>query len=257
MSVLDDDAVRYERQDQIAIITFNRPQTRNAMSADVRLGMRERFAEFERDDAATVAILTGVGPSFCSGADLKELAGQTVNDTGRDYMPMLRRNLRVSKPVIAAVRGHAYGAGFLHVQMCDLVVASTDALFGMPEARWGRGAPWSIPLFGMIPKRIWMEIALTGLPITASRAYEIGLVNRVVEPADLMSEALELAGAVARGAPLTVRATRDIVHLASEMGTSAAWDMADRIFAGVYASADALEGPRAFAEHREPRWVGR
>jgi enoyl-CoA hydratase/carnithine racemase len=247
-------AVLYERDGDVCIITLNRPETRNALSEEVRTGIRNAFAEADSDSLAKVVILTARGKSFCAGADLKELARRNIHSTGRGFTPMLHRNMWIDKPVIAAVNGHALGGGFLQVQMCDLVVASTKASFGMPEARRGRGAPWSVPLLWMIPQRVWMELALTGSSIDAQRAYEIGLVNRVVEPDDLMSSALELATSVAKGAPLTVRATRQMVHLATEMGRAAAWDVADRLFAAVYASDDALEGPRAFAEGRKPSW---
>jgi enoyl-CoA hydratase len=253
---VEDKAVIYERDGEIAVITLNRPEKRNALSEDVRNGIRDSFARFEADEAAKVAVLTGAGKSFCAGADLGELAKRNIHATGKSYTPILQRNMFVSKPVIAAVNGHALGGGFLQAQMCDLVIASSDASFGMPEAKWGRGAPWSVPLLWMIPQRVWLEMALTGQPIDAQRAYEIGLVNQVVSPEELLKCALSLGRVIATGAPLTIQATMKMVRLSKEMGLSPAWDVAEQIFAGVYASADAIEGPRAFVEGRAPSWIG-
>ena len=142
-------------------------------------------------------------------------------------------------------------------QACDLCVASTAAKFAITEVKVGRGSPWSAPLIHMIPQRIYMEIVLTGKPITAQRAYEIGLVNRLAEPAALMDCALELAREVLEGAPLSVQAARDTVMLATEMGRAAALDAGYAAHEECYNSHDAQEGPRAFAEKRKPVWSGK
>jgi len=139
-------------------------------------------------------------------------------------------------------------------QACDLCVASTRAQFAITEVKVGRSSPWAAPLIHMIPQRIMMEIVLTGKPITAQRAYEIGLVNRLAEPDQLMPAALELAAEILDGAPLSVRAARDMVMLSTEMGRSAALKAARHASEVAYRSEDAQEGPKAFAEKRRPHW---
>jgi enoyl-CoA hydratase len=142
-------------------------------------------------------------------------------------------------------------------QACDLCVASTSAKFAITEVRVGRGSPWASPLIHMIPQRIMMEILLTGRAITASRAYEIGLVNRLAAPEALMAAALALAGEVLEGAPLSVKAARETVMLSTQMGRTAALEAARTASQAMYNSDDAQEGPRAFAEKRTPQWRGR
>jgi len=252
------EAVLYRLEHHVAVIVLNQPERRNVLSAAIRQGLWDAWDRFAGDPDARVAILTGAGDqAFSAGADLKEMAVEGVGVPGRRYVPILGRNVFVDKPVIAAVNGAALGGGFMLAMMCDLAVAADHAVFGMPEARWGRGAPWSVPLAGMIPRRIWMELALTGDPIDAQRAYAVGLVNKVVPREELLPAARQLAERIADNAPLTVRATRRMIHLAGEMGRTAAWDVADALFEPVYESEDAQEGPRAFRERRPPRWANR
>jgi enoyl-CoA hydratase/carnithine racemase len=253
------DAVLFDaRADGIAIITINRPEQRNALSRDVREGLFAAWERFETDDALRIAILTGAGEkSFCAGGDLKEMVETGMAVPARDFIPLPYDNLELSKPTIAAVNGYAFAGGWALAQTCDLCVASTNARFAITEVKVGRGSPWAAPLIHMIPQRIFMEIVLTGKPITAQRAYEIGLVNRLVEPAALMDAALELAREVLEGAPLSVRAGRETVMLATEMGRSAALQAARAAHELAYNSEDAQEGPRAFAEKRKPTWKGR
>jgi enoyl-CoA hydratase/carnithine racemase len=248
----------FETRGAIAILTINRPAQRNALNHAVREGLREAFARFEADPVLRVAILTAEGDrAFCAGMDLKEAAQRQLGVPPRDFIPILGDSVKLNKPVIAAVNGMALAGGFLLAQMCDLCVASTHATFGITEVKVGRGMPWAVPLAHMIPQKVMLELLLTGQPITARRAYEIGLVNHVVDANELMPKALELAGHIAAGAPLTVAAAREMVHVASESGRSEALDRAYAIFRRVYESEDALEGPRAFAEKRAPQWKGR
>jgi enoyl-CoA hydratase len=163
----------------------------------------------------------------------------------------------LSKPTIAAVNGVAFAGGWMIAQACDLCVASTSARFAVTEVKVGRSSPWAAPLIHMIPQRIMMEILLTGKPITAQRAYEIGLVNRLAQPDQLMDTAVALAADILDGAPLSVRAARETVMLATEMGRSAALAAARHASELCYHSEDAQEGPRAFAEKRSPQWKGR
>ena len=252
------DAVLFDaRPDGIAVITINRPEQRNALSREVREGLRAAWARFERDDAVRIAILTGAGEkAFCAGGDLKEMVETGMKVPPRDMFPLPYDSIELSKPTIAAVNGAAFAGGWMIAQACDLCVASTSAKFAITEVKVGRGSPWAAPLIHMIPQRIMMEIILTGKPITAQRAYEIGLVNRLAEPAQLIDAAIELAREVLEGAPLSVRAGRETVMLATEMGRSAALQAARAAHEHCYNSADAQEGPRAFADKRKPAWKG-
>jgi enoyl-CoA hydratase len=253
------DAVLYEvREDGIAIITINRPETRNCLSKDVRDGLRAAWARFEADAAARIAILTGAGDTtFCAGGDLKEMVETGLKTPPRDMFPVPYENIKLTKPTIAAVNGVAFAGGWMIAQACDLCVASTDAKFAITEVKVGRGSPWAAPLIHMIPQRIYMEIVLTGRAISAQRAYEIGLVNRLAEPAAVLAAAIVLAQDVLEGAPLSVAAARETVMLATEMGRAAAIDAAYAAHETAYNSADAQEGPRAFSEKRKPVWTGR
>lgn len=252
------DTVLYENSDHIATITINDAEHRNALSAEVRVGIRAAFERFNDDEDARVAILTGAGDrAFCAGGDLKDITESGLRRIPRNYVPMPGRNTVVDKPWIAAVNGYAIGGGVLFTLLADLAVASVTAKFSMPEAGLSRGAPWSVSLIHQIPRKVWFELAVTGEMIDADRACEIGLVNRVVPHGDLGAAAREMAEKVVRAAPLTVAATRKMIHAAAEMGQSAAWDVADEYFDRVYSSEDALEGPRAWLEKRKPIWRNR
>jgi len=252
-----DDVMFETVEDGIAVITINRPENRNALSAGVRKGLFDAWSRLEADKSLRVGILTGAGDkAFCAGADLKEMAEMKLGVLPRGFLPVLGDNVHVSKPVIAAVNGVAFAGGWLLAQMCDMCVASTSARFGITEAKVGRGMAWAVPLIHMIPQRVMMEILVTAQPISAQRAYEIGFVNHVVEPAAVMPKALEMARQIVENAPLTVAAAKEIVQLATEMGRSAALRAAVHAFDHVYRSADAQEGPAAFREKRKPRWRG-
>ncbi len=252
------EAVLFEaREDGIAIITINRPEQRNCLNREVRDGLFSAWERFENDDTMRVAILTGSGEkAFCAGGDLKEMVDKGLQIPPRDMFPVPYDNIELSKPTIAAVNGVAFAGGWMIAQACDLCVASSSAKFAITEVKVGRGSPWAAPLISMIPQRIMMEIILTGKPVTAQRAYEIGLVNRIAEPDALMATALELAKEVLEGAPLSVKAGRETVMLATEMGRSAALQAARAAHELTYTSRDAQEGPRAFSEKRKPEWKG-
>lgn len=253
------DAVLFDAHaDGIAVITLNRPAARNALGREIREGLFAAWDRFERDRGLRVAILTGSGDkAFCAGGDLKEMTETGMTVPPRDMFPVPYDTIELTKPTIAAVNGVAFAGGWLIAQACDLCVASTSARFAITEVKVGRSSPWAAPLIHMIPQRIMMELVLTGKPISAQRAYEIGLVNRLAKPEELMNAALELAREVVDGAPLSVRAAREMVMLATEMGRSAALQAARHASEPAYRSEDAQEGPRAFAEKRRPQWKGR
>lgn len=254
-----DDAVLFETPEPgIALLTINRPEKRNALARDVREGLFAGWERFERDPDLKVAVLTGAGDkAFCAGGDLKEMAQSGLVVPPRGMFPVPGDTIEVTKPTIAAVNGVAYAGGWLLAQSCDLCVAAAGARFAITEAKVGRGSPWAAPLIHMIPQRIFMEIVLTGEPIDARRAYEVGLVNRVAEPGELIAAALQLARTIAANAPLSVLAGKETVHLSTEMGRTAALRAARHAWETAYRSADAQEGPRAFAENRRPVWQGR
>ena len=253
------DAVLFDaRDDGIAIITLNRPEARNALGKEIRDGLFAAWDRFEHDPALRVAILTGAGDkAFCAGGDLKEMVERKLAVPPRDMFPVPGDNIELSKPTIAAVNGAAFAGGWMIAQACDLCVASTSAKFAVTEVKMGRSSPWAAPLIHMIPQRIMMEIILTGKPLSAQRAYEIGLVNRLSEPAQLMEVAVEFAREILDGAPLSVRAGRETVLLSTEMGRSAALRAARHASEYCYMSEDAQEGPKAFAEKRRPQWKNR
>jgi enoyl-CoA hydratase/carnithine racemase len=257
MSTDEQEILGYEVTDHVAWLTMNRPQARNALNEALREGLRAAFRRFAADASARVAVLRGAGPVFCAGADLKEMAETSLAVPPPDWIPHLQRDSRIDKPVIAAVHGAALAGGFLLAQMADLCVATTDATFAITEARWGRGAPWAAPLPWMVPPRVALELLITARPISARRAYELGLVNELAEPGALDAAAGEMAAAIAANAPLTVAAGKRMVREIAGQPLEHAFALADAIYEPVYESDDAQEGPRAFREKRAPIWRGR
>src|SRR3984893_5856642 len=211
------DAVLFDASDDgIAVITLNRPEARNALGKDIRAGLFAAWDRFERDPALRVAILRAlVDKAFCAGGDLKEMTELRLTVPPRDMFPVPGDNIELTKPTIAAVNGVAFAGGWMIAQACDLCVASTRAQFAITEVKVGRSSPWASPLIHMIPQRIMMEILLTGKPITAQRAYEIGLVNRLAEPDQLMATAFALAGGILDGSPVSGQAARGTGTVAS------------------------------------------
>ncbi len=191
-------SVDYEVRNEIAWLTINRPEARNSLNKAVRDGLFDGISRFNGDRHAKVLVLTGAGDkAFCAGGDLKEMSEEQLTVPPVDFVPQFGRNITVDKPTIAAVNGVAFAGGFLLAQTCDLCVASTTAKFAITEVKVGRGSPWAAPLPAMIPRRIAMELVLTGSPISAARAHEIGFVNRLTEPADLQAVTQELAEQIA------------------------------------------------------------
>lgn len=252
------DEVIYEVRDGVAWMTINRPEARNALDKAVRDGLFAGFDRFNGDDDTAVLVLTGAGDkAFSAGGDLKEMAELGLEVPPPDFIPHLNRNVKVDKPVIAAVNGVAYAGGFLLAQMCDLCVAAEHATFAISEAKWSRGAPWAAPLPWMIPPRVALEILLTAEPIDVQRAYQIGLVNKVVPASELRVATQALAATIARNGPLSVRAGKAMVYEVAGLAWLDALNVGTRLFEPVYLSEDAQEGPRAFREKRAPVWKGR
>ncbi|SEB33731.1 enoyl-CoA hydratase/isomerase family protein [Rhodococcus koreensis] len=250
-------AVTYEVRNSIAWLTINRPDARNSLNRAVREGLFAGVRRFNDDESAKVLVLTGSGEkAFCAGGDLKEMSQEQLTVPPVDFVPQFGRNIEVDKPTIAAVNGAAFAGGFLLAQTCDLCIASSTATFAISEVKIGRGSPWAAPLPLMIPPRIAMEIVLTGAPLTAQRAYEIGFVNRVVEPDELVDTTQRFAELIAANAPLSVSAGKKTAKLTAEHPLSGAFEMAEKIWEPVYLSDDAQEGMLAFSEKRRPHWKG-
>jgi enoyl-CoA hydratase/carnithine racemase len=252
------DAVGYELVRGVAWLTINRPEARNALNKTVRDGLFAGVHRFNADDEAKVLVLTGAGDrAFCAGGDLKEMADTALAVPPPDFLPQFGRNVEVVKPTIAAVNGVAYAGGFLLAQNCDLCVAAESATFAIAEVKVGRGSPWAAPLSWLVPPRIALQILLTGDPVTAARAYQVGLVNDVVPDAELRAFVQALAERIAANAPLSVRAAKQTAYLSAHLGLEDAFAEAERIWEPVYLSADAQEGPAAFRDKRTPHWTGR
>jgi enoyl-CoA hydratase/carnithine racemase len=250
--------VRYQVVAGVAWLTIDRPEARNALNRAVREGLWDGMRRFTADDAARVLVLTGAGEkAFCAGGDLKEMADSALQVPPPDFLPQPGRNIDVVKPTIAAVNGAALAGGFLLAQQCDLVVAAEHATFGVSEVKVGRGAPWAAPLSWLVPPRVALQILLTGDPIDARRAREVGLVNEVVPTADLRGHVQALGERIAANAPLSVLAGKRTAYLSAHAPLDEAYRRAEEIWEPVYLSEDAQEGPRAFRERRAPVWKGR
>jgi enoyl-CoA hydratase len=246
-----------ERRGRTLVITIDRPGARNAINRSVSFGLASAMDQLDHDPELSVAVLTGAGGSFCAGMDLKAfLAGEDIEVPGRG-LGFTERPPR--KPVISAVEGFALAGGTELALATDLIVASRDARFGLPEVRRGlvAGGGGLIRLPQRIPFQKAMELALTGDSLTAEEALVLGLVNRVTEPGEALAGALELAERIAANGPLAVAATKEIVVAARDWPADEAFGRQRAIYEPVFASADAREGGAAFAEKRQPVWQGR
>lgn len=253
-------AVKRERRGAVEIVTIDRPEAANAINADVEWGISDALDDVETDPAVLVVVLTGAGDRvFCAGADLKAIAQSDPDGRGsppRGFGGMTA--IRFAKPIIAAVNGVAVAGGFELVLACDMVVAEEHARFGLPEVKRGliAGAGGVLRLGQRLPPAIAVELAVTGETIDAERALSLGLVNRVVARGTAVTVAVAIAELIAVNAPLSVWASREAVYAAAALSPAEAWQRNDELCAQVAASPDALEGPLAFAEKREPRWAG-
>ncbi|MGE2712616.1 crotonase/enoyl-CoA hydratase family protein [Mycolicibacterium litorale] len=252
------DSVRIERHGAVLIVTINRPQARNAIDIAVSRGIAASLAELDQDPALRVGILCGEGGWFSAGMDLKKFAaGEVPHIDGRGFGGLTEAP--PAKPLIAAVEGGALAGGFEMVLACDLVVAARDGRFGLPEVKRGLTAAGGglIRLPQRIPRNVAMELALRGGFLTAERAYDLGLVNELVEPGTSLAHARAMAESIAANGPLAVRETKRIITSSSDWPSEFAFDIQRPITDHVTASEDAREGAAAFVEKREPKWVGR
>ncbi len=241
----------------VMTIAIDRPEQRNAVTLAVAEGIAAALSELDGTPEIAAAVLTGTGGTFCSGMDLKLfLAGERAHVPGRGFGGLVESPPR--KPLIAAVEGWALGGGFELVLACDLVVAGRGARFGLPEATRGliARAGGAVRLPRRLPRAIALELLLTGAPLTAERAEHHGLVNRVVAEGSVRAAAQELARTVAANAPLAVTAAKALAVDSADWPEDELFTRQAAYTEPVFASADAREGARAFAERRQPRWTG-
>ncbi|HEX2885944.1 crotonase/enoyl-CoA hydratase family protein [Vineibacter terrae] len=261
-----EDAVKVSRHDHVVVITINRPEARNAVNMAVTTGVGDALEAADQDRDVRAIIITGAGDlAFCAGADLRALSrGERLGPTegpraARGFAGFV--SFPVSKPIIAAVNGFALGGGTEIALASDLVVASETASFGLPEVKRGimAAAGGAFRLLDQLPRKLAMEMVLTGEPITAQRALELGLVNAVVPQAQVLPTALALAARIAANAPLAVQASKRValgIHSGEIPSEQKAWELTRLEIRRLMESADAKEGPRAFAEKRTPVWKG-
>jgi enoyl-CoA hydratase len=252
------DVVIVSEADGVLEITLNRPEVRNAVNQELSDAVASALDRLDEDDGLRIGIVTGAGGVFCSGMDLKAfVTGGIPWAKDRGFAGMTYRASR--KPLIAAVEGYALAGGFEVALACDLIVSGRNAQFGIPEVKRGLLAAGGalVRLPKRIPYHLAMELALTGEPITAERAAELGIVNRLAEPGEALAGARELAGSVVANAPLAVAASKAIMQRAIEWTEEESWTRQEEIGGPVNASEDAKEGAMAFAEKRPPVWRSR
>jgi enoyl-CoA hydratase len=252
------ESVRVERRDHVMVITFDRPAVRNAINLEMSQRVAAALDELDADPELRAGVVTGAGGSFSAGMDLKAFArGEFPGVPVRGFAGMTQK--ASDKPLVAAVEGPALAGGFEIAVACDLIVAGRGATFGIPEVRRGLVAVAGglRQLARRVGRGVAKEMALTGAPIDAARAYELGLVNRVVDDGAALDAALELAQAIAANAPLATKATKLVLDELDAWDGDAFWARQGEIAGPVIISADAREGAVAFAEKRAPEWTGR
>jgi enoyl-CoA hydratase len=252
-------SVQFEVRDHLAIVTIDRPAARNAVDGSVATGIEAAIDRVESDDNLWLTILCGTPPVFCAGADLRAVSegrAAEISTKRGGFGGFVTRER--DKPVIAAIEGAALAGGCELALACDLIVASRSARFGIPEVLRSlvAAAGGLVRLPQAVPVKVAMEMALTGQPISAERATELGLVNRLVDEGRALDGAVELAQQISLGAPLAVRRSRAIILEAAGGNTAAAWEMSAAALRDLATTEDFKEGPRAFLERRQPVWHG-
>lgn len=252
--------VETEVHDNVLVMKINRPEARNAVNGDVAQGIEAAIDMLEEDDSLWVGILTGTREFFCAGADLKLInagkPGEMMTAKG-GFAGIVTRER--TKPVIAAVEGPALAGGTEIVLSCDLVVASRESRFGIPEVKRSlvaaAGGVFRLPR--MLPRNVAFELGLTGDPISASRAYDLGLVNAVAEPGQALEAALELAGRITANAPVAVQKTRRLMIELTDADDETGLRRSNEAMMELMSTEDFGEGLTAFIEKRPPKWKGR
>lgn len=257
--------IEYEKRGRIAFITINRPECLNAIHPPASAEMRKVFMDFKNDPEVWVAILSGSGTrAFSAGNDLKYHAkhgtqGQAYPDAELIPFGGITSNFSCWKPIIAAVNGYAMGGGFEIALACDLIVADESAQFGAPEVRVGlvaaAGGVHRIPR--QLPLKIAMQMLLTGKRLSAKEAYQLGLINEITPTGKALEHAETMAVEILKGAPLAVKASKQMATLGMETSLEEAMNNEYPEYKVALASKDFIEGPRAFSEKRDPKWTGK
>jgi enoyl-CoA hydratase/carnithine racemase len=261
------DQVVVEERGLVRILRINRPEARNALNPTVIAALGRGLESADTDPGVRAIVITGTGDrAFCAGMDLREFAERDrVEPTGDEgpsgdeaagYGRFLRAG--IDKPVIGAANATAVAGGFELLLACDLVVASERAHFGLPEVKRGLfPAGGGVQLGRRLPLAVALELGLTGDTIDASRALQLGLVNRVVSEERVLDEAVALAGRIAENGPLAIRVTKKLMWEALDVSRDEGWERQAALAPEVFGSDDAKEGARAFVERRAPNWIGR
>lgn len=260
---MNENPILFDVGDGIATITINRPERKNALSVTAANCLTDAWDRVEADDSILATILTSADCGvYSAGLDLKE-AAQIREEEGVDILSKMRDPFHstmqaVSKPIIAAMTGSLMAGGMMLALNSDLRVGLRGAKVGITEVKIGRGSPWAAPALWMVPQPLLMEIVLTGDLFPIERLHQYGFTNYLEETPDAVrARANELARKIISGAPLSVKAAKASVRATMDLGCKAGFEEGKRLHEGVYASLDAIEGPRAFAEKRVPRWQGR
>jgi enoyl-CoA hydratase/carnithine racemase len=262
MRLMPDEVVLFDVRERVATITLNRPDAMNAINSDLSAGLVAALRRVREDDEIRVAVLTGNGRAFCAGADLRSGSGPGASSGPADLFATVEREgfatFDVKKPVIAAVNGYCLGGGFEIALACDLRIASTEARFGLPEITLGffplAGAPMRLPR--AIPQAFANEMLFLGERIDAEAALRWGIVSRVLPAEQLLPVAQEMAAKIAGYAPIAVRALKEVTYAQTDLTLPQAMRLGSALRWIVGQTADAKEGPRAFAEKRTPQFRG-
>jgi enoyl-CoA hydratase len=252
---VSDQVVLLEQRERVLLITLNRPEARNAVNAAMAAAIAAAIDELDDDADLLIGVVTGAGPYFSAGMDLKAFAaGETPFIDGRGFAGITEHGSR--KPLIAAIEGFALAGGLEIALACDLIVAARDARLAIPEVKRGlfAGAGALLRLPRRIPYHVAMEMALTGEAPPAARLHELGLINRLTEPGGALTGALELAGVICENSPLAVRTSKHVLDHQQDWSGDEAWRRQAELFEQVLAAPDAMEGAIAFAEKRPPKW---
>ncbi len=251
--------IHVEVLDGIQIITINRPQAKNAITIDTAIEMAAAFEEMDARDDVRIGILTGAGGTFSSGMDLKDFArtGKRSVVEGKGFAGFVEAPPK--KPLIAAVEGYALAGGCEMVLACDLVVAASNASFGLPELKRGLvpGSGGMMRLPRRIPYHIAMEVVLTGDMFAAERAHQFGLINVLTEPGSALAGAMKLAQRISENGPLAIQTAKRLINEGLDWPSDQMFDLQRPRMAHIFASLDAREGATAFAEKRKPVWQGK